>query len=557
MSLATNNNSFRDIAFIALFSFAAMAPAYFYGIPGGNDQWQHLQFAWTVHDSVSNGDLYPSFAASTNHGFGDYGLRFYPPLTYYLLAGVYAVLGDWFFAVLIGFTLAFFAGGVGVYLWTKDEFGQRQALIAAAIYTFAPYHLNQFYNNALFAEFFAMAVLPFCFLFLTRVCRRGSLVDICGLATAYALLILTHLPLTILGSLAMAIFGLVLLQRSSLFPTVAKSLAAIVSAVVMTAFYWSRWLPEMAWLKHASPAYFSTTWDYRSNFLLLPDHFLKFGEDALNLWFADLMLVVTLLIAIPAIVYLVANRAAISRPVIALAAVFGIAVFLTTPLSSFVWANAAFLQKVQFPWRWLAIVSLAGSVLASLGIVRAADVMKSGGSLLVTVGLGLVLAIYAFSAVFIPKGSLYTPRTELNTKMATAADSEGCECWWPIWAERDAFGPTEKVIAGTNGVEITHWEATKRQFRIDASSPATVTVAAFYYPRWHAAVNGVEVPVGKTKEGAISLEVPAGLSDVELSFREPSYVTATTVASLLVWPLVLALIAFLLVKSRRVAANAA
>lgn len=550
-------NPAAHILLIAFFAAVAMLPAYVSGIPGGNDQAQHFQFAWTVYDAVSHGDLYPSLAGGTNHGFGDVGLRFYPPLTYYAIAAVYFAVSDWYFASLVAFSLAFFAGGVGVYFWAKEEFEARQALIAAAVYSFAPYHLNQFYNNALFAEFFAMAVLPFCFLFLTRVCRRGKWIDVCALAAVYALLILTHLPLTILGSLAMALYGLVFLQRSTLVASFAKLFAAIASAVVLTAFYWSRWLPEMAWVKHASPEFFSTIWDYRENFLLLPDHFLKFGEDALNLWFADLMLAVMVLIAIPAIIYVLSKRVVVSRFVLAVAVVLGVAIFMTTPLSSFIWDNAWFLQKVQFPWRWMAIVSLAGSVFASIGIHKAAESLKDGGTVLLTIGLGLILAVFVFAAAFIPKGSLYTSRSDLNSRMTQIPLSEGCECWWPVWAERSSFQQTEKVEAIGRTFDVQAWSTTEKRIHIDAGAPVIVTVAAFYYPRWQATVNGANVPVEKTADGVISLAIPAEASNVELVFREPAYVKAAYVASALSWLFVLAFAVILLVKSRKAAENAA
>ena len=121
----------QQIGLILLFAVIAMAPAYFNGVPSGNDQAQHYQFAWTVYESVKAGDIYPAYAPDTNHGFGDYGLRFYPPLTYYGLAITYALVQDWYFASLIAFTLVFFLGGLGVFLWARTEFERPQALIAA------------------------------------------------------------------------------------------------------------------------------------------------------------------------------------------------------------------------------------------------------------------------------------------------------------------------------------------------------------------------------------------------------------------------------------------
>ena len=211
--LIKNKQFVLHILAIAFFAFGAMCPIIFNGITSGNDSIQHYQFAMSIHHSIVTHEFYPSFSELPNHGFGDVGLRFYPPLSYYVLAIIYIFVQNWYFSAIISFFLIFLVGGIGTYLWAKEEFSPQQALIAAAIYTFAPYHLNQIYNNFLFAEFSATAIIPFCFLFITRVCRKNNKFDVLGLAIFYALLILTHLPLTIIGSLAFGIYGLLLLRK--------------------------------------------------------------------------------------------------------------------------------------------------------------------------------------------------------------------------------------------------------------------------------------------------------------------------------------------------------
>ena len=155
-----------NLLLIAVFAVLASTPAFIWGLPSGNDQSQHFQFAWAIFESLKTGEIYPGFSWATNHGFGDYGLRFYPPLAYYVLALLRSLIGDWYYASTIAIVLVFFAGGSGMYFWARRLFDDRTGLIAAALYIAIPYHLNEIYNNFLLAEFFATAVLPFCFLFL-------------------------------------------------------------------------------------------------------------------------------------------------------------------------------------------------------------------------------------------------------------------------------------------------------------------------------------------------------------------------------------------------------
>ena len=90
---------------------------------------------------------------------------------------------------------------------------ESSAMWAAILYALAPYHVNQLYQAFLLAEFAGAAVLPFAFGFVERVCRRGRYSDIAGLAATYAFLILTHLPLAVMGSLALAIYSLARIER--------------------------------------------------------------------------------------------------------------------------------------------------------------------------------------------------------------------------------------------------------------------------------------------------------------------------------------------------------
>ncbi|HTH52293.1 MAG TPA: 6-pyruvoyl-tetrahydropterin synthase-related protein [Pyrinomonadaceae bacterium] len=527
-----------------------MSPIYLFGIPSGNDQSQHYQFAWTVYNSVRGGDIYPSFAADTNHGFGDYGLRFYPPLTYYVLAGLRAVTGDWYFATLIALTLVFFVGALGVYLWTRESFDERTALIAAALYTFIPYHLNEIYNNFLFAELFATAVLPFCFLYLHRTLQRPDMRNAIGLALSCSLLVVTHLPLTIMGVIAMTVYAAFSLRKADLLRQLGWIGGAAAATVALTAFYWSRWVPELAWITHNSQKYFSTTWDYRTNFLFVASRWAHLSDDFLNLWFADLMLFVAILVMAPAAIMLAIDEEK-RKKLLPLTAVFALATLLTTPLTAPIWDRLRILQKLQFPWRWLAVVSIVVAVFGSAGLVWSADQVKLGNKPALKAVMAVALASIAFMGVLIVKGPVYVSREKLNADIASFENSTGCDCWWPVWAKSEAFGQTEKVVAGGREVSITSWSPRECMFSIPPGDATSATVKAWYYPRWIAQVNGVEQTPHSDENGRLTIDVPTAAANVSVRFVEPGYVIAATVISLLAWIAMLFTGALLLLKSRQ------
>ncbi|MBV9242620.1 MAG: hypothetical protein JO314_11490, partial [Acidobacteria bacterium] len=518
-----------------------------------NDQSQHYQFALTVYESLKSGDVYPSFADWTNHGFGDYGLRFYPPLTYYVLAVLRLATGDWFFASLLALTIMFFAGAVGILLWTRELFDERIALIAAALYTFIPYHLNEVYNNYLLAEFFASAILPFCFWRLDRLMRQPNVTNIMLLSAATSLLVLTHLPLTLIGGIAITVYAICLIEKIKFTRQLLCVLVTGCLTAGMTAFYWSRWLPELAWITHNTEKYFSTTWDYRTNFLLLPSHWTSLGEDVLNLWFADLMLIVAILIAIPSLIIAIKSRDRI-RTLLPLIIGVAVAAAFTTPITKPLWASLGFLQRVQFPWRWLAVASMFAAVLGAFGIARGTAASREKG-FVVPALTALSLAGVAFMAVLIVRTPVYVTRAALNAEIASFDESTGCDCWWPIWARPEAFAQRENVVAGDRAVNIKSWSPRERVFIVAPGSALSATAKTWYYPRWQATVNGVAIEPHPDANGALTIDVAPATSDVSLRFVEPGYVGVATMVSFFSWVIVLLASALLLVKSRGRAAE--
>ncbi|HRH42189.1 MAG TPA: 6-pyruvoyl-tetrahydropterin synthase-related protein [Pyrinomonadaceae bacterium] len=538
------------ILLIALFAFLAMISCFYNGVTSGNDISQHYQFAVTIRDSIASQEIYPSFSATANQGFGDFALRFYPPFSYYVLSIVYFLVQDWYLASLIFAYLVFLLGGLGTYFWAKEEYSPNQSLIAVAIFTFAPYHLNQIYNNFLFAEFASTAIIPFCFLFLLRVCQKKNKIDVLGLAIAYALLIITHLPLTIICSIVLGIYGLMLLQKETMFAVSAKLSAAVISALALSGFYWSRLITEINWVKHSTPAFFSDTWGYQNNFLLRIQNIVNFQDDVLNLWLAELMLLSVLLISIPSFVNLIRNRSNISRNVMAIGAVFLLAIFMTSQFSQFIWDHLSFLQKIQFPWRWMGIVSLFGAVFASIGLSQASKTLKTSRNILLPIGLGISIFVFAFTSSIIIRGAVYISPTGFNDFVENLKKAESFECWWTIWSKSEAFNNREKVFALSRQVSITSWNAEEREFEIEAGTSQNVRIATFYYPNWQATVNGSKVEIEKAEDGTILIPIPSQRSEVKLFFAEPFFVRLAGFISLVTWFLFAIITGYLLLNSK-------
>ena len=286
------------IALAVAYSFLAIVPAILWGIPSNLDLTNHFRFALPFHDAIAAGDLYPGWLAESNGGYGDPSFRFYPPGLYYVLAAMRMLLGDWYAATLVTFVLLSITGGLGMYFWARSILPSASASWAAFFYALAPYHLNQLYQSVLLAEWAGSAMLPFVFGFVDRVCERGRRRDIAGLAATYGLLVFTHLPLAVIGSIALAVYALAKIQGTEKVRKLAKLSAGAMLGLSVSAIYWVTMVSEVNWIA-VNRFQGDSSVDYRFNFLLS-----TFSPDNLNVWWMNIMALMSLMLFAPALLLL-------------------------------------------------------------------------------------------------------------------------------------------------------------------------------------------------------------------------------------------------------------
>ena len=357
-----------DVSLVFVAASLLVLPMIISGIPSGNDLQHHFRFALGFQEGLSNGVVFPGWNEQANLGFGDLGLRFYPPLSYLILNAFVWFTGDWYTGSILTFLFFFLVGGVGVYFWTSEWFTRPAAVFGAIIYISLPYHVNQIYNAFFFAEFAAAAFIPFCFWLVDRICKKPDLQNAAFLGLAYSGVVLTHLPTGLMLSVGMTVYALFGLSRTGLFRKFAALVSGIVIGLSISAFYLIRLLTEADYLRHAQADFTNYDYDFNRNFLL--SYFHAFGTDYLDrsLWFGDLMLALTLVVAIAfASVFYASKTERTDVPVLAASGLLLFSLFFATPVSSVVWSNVPLLAKIQFPFRWMGLITLAASFLVAAG----------------------------------------------------------------------------------------------------------------------------------------------------------------------------------------------
>jgi 6-pyruvoyl-tetrahydropterin synthase related domain len=536
--------SFLSIVCVVVVAILVLVPIFVLGIPNGADLSNHYRFALPFYESIGAGSWYPGWLAESNAGYGDPRFRFYPPGLYYGLALFRTIAGSWYIGTLLTFALISIAGGLGVYLWTRELSTNNVAMWAGILYALNPYRLNEIYQASLLSEYAACSVLPFAFAFTERICRKGRASDVAGLACSLACLVLTHVPLTVIGSLSLLVYSLFRLERTRLVRTVVKLTVGVALGLVASAFFWSTVIAELSWIKGSSvnPNLY---YDYRVNFVFSPSALTN-----RNTWFANMLGLAVLGFIAPAIILLKReHRARVDKSLKAVLVLTLVSFFMTTELSRPIWAIVPKLQEVQFPWRWLAITSMSGCVLLAVSIPKWLQLRKSDlrpRDLLAPAALALSL-VFVVGHVF---DSVYLGKQEFESFISDIRGAVSFKDWLPVAAREVRYmnKMNGQVDAASRPVQINSWQPEYREFQLSSGPAIDARVRTYFYPLWKASSDGKSLDTQPADDGALLVQVPADTSRVEVSFQEPSRVRVVRWVSGLGFILIIAAFIFDLIR---------
>jgi hypothetical protein len=226
---------------------------------------------------------------------------------------------------------------------------------------------------------------------------------------------------------------------------------------------------------------------------------------------------------------------------------------MATELSRPIWAIVPKLREVQFPWRWLGITSMFGSILLATSIPQWTEKLRSSfrpRDLAVGFALALSLSFVAYEVVW---DAEYLKGQEFVAKFPNSRGAPSFKDWRPLWAKDipELKKMSADVEADSRLVTIKSWEPEHRVFHISGGPSAEARVRTYYYPLWTATAQGVALSVHPADDGATLITIPPGDTDVEMTFREPRRVAIARIVSGCGWLLIAGLFAFGMIRQLR------
>jgi hypothetical protein len=515
------------LALFLLLSVLIVTPFFWFGTASGHDFEFHAASWLDVASQWKEGILFPRWAASMNHGFGEPRYIFYPPLSWLLGAALTLLPLDAAVPVLYIVLVQTFAG-LAAYFLLRNLASQRAALLAAACYVINPNALLISYIRSDFAEQLACAIFPLLLLAALRLCgllddsfRTRSSVALFSIA--YAGVWLSNAPAAVIASYSMALLFLVAALCQHSWRPLFLGAAGILLGLGLTAFYLVPAAYEQRWVNIGQAL---------SSGLLPSQNFLfTVIDDPEHTWFNWIASTCALsLILLFGLAALASRRFARTvhsserdrHVALTLLIVGTAATILTSRFTLPLWAYLPKLRFVQFPWRWMSIIALVAACFIALAMEKRHAWIWFAALFV----LGCSFAYVQVTNTWWDQDEVPTMRDALDT----GHGFDGTDEYDPLGddhADLPANALLATVLPADSSdsaapqaqVQFLRWTAESKEVVVDAPSPARVALRLLNYPAWRIEVNGKPITPERLDDfNQMVVPIDAGKSDIRVYF---------------------------------------
>jgi hypothetical protein len=522
--IGENSRDWLACVGIVLLATAVMLPVFVKGFPAGFDAVRHYRWTAQFIDALLDGAFYPRWLPAANEGQGSPVPLYYPPLPFYISSAFSIVFGSTLNAIALSCWLALAVSGLTMYALARSVLSSNFSFAAAAFYMLAPYHILDLYQGSSVSEFWAFVWPPLLLCSISRIHKGARLSGVAYLALGYALLILTHVPVALLTTIALVIFSLSLTRKHGTLVRVAfgGSLGAGAAAIFLVPVLFET---RYVWL------FFK--FDYRDYFLF--EHLraaltsTRFPVDSsLYTYLLD-----TDLVAVgPFVLFLVGSVLAWinwrsakagkqdsrwNNVSLAIWVVTSFSLLMTTRLSAPIWRITPGLSFLFYPWRWLVIESLGAALVAALAMGALKGELKwrvlKMGALVLAVIFNLAICVLLIWRAPHDPAALEGGLLRRDTR-------EYRPIWWDGQLRSELWKSPARVGSGNSEVAAIDDVGIKQSYIVSATTESVITLRPLYFPGWVAGMDGKQVAIRPSEEGNVQLTVEPGRHTLTLAFED-------------------------------------
>jgi len=541
-------------------------PCLLYGFPFyGDDSLSHAILYSQFAKQFWSGELYPRWLQELNAGLGDPTGYYYPPLSYWLASlsrPLFREDPNGWHQLGISATVAVLLSGLAVFCWLRRTVDASSALLASIVYLILPYHLHtDLYGRGALAELWAFVWMPLILWMVEAIIRQRPLAVV-GLAAAYGALVLTHLPTTVVFSPVPIGYVLFCAPAGKRISAIYATITSLLLGAGLAAIYLLPAMFMQGFIFHTTEGISGHY--YFGNWFLFTG--LTWSGRHSDFFFVSL---VGMMLA--GVAFVLAHRIATNliKKTVWFWFVVAVGCFsMMLPLSKPLWELLPVLQKIQFPFRFNTVLSVA-----AVSLVAFAYFSKPRPTRVILISL---LALFGISSLYVTAFRAYyaypihhydqpvneTAQKRLALKRVTNE-------FRPRWVTSIDEQPLDdlltrigmvkgelnrvRVVRGEASVVVEKWTPREISLRVQAAEGTELNVSQFYFPGWIVSVNDAEARAAAPSKpgGLLQISVPAGNHQVLLQLRQPAPEFAGKIISGVSLIVLLALVVVSAVRGRR------
>ena len=507
-----------------------------------------------IEKCFMDGQIPCRWVPDMGYGYGFPLFNFYPPLPYFVGEVFRVVQFSFIDTVKLTFALSFLLSGLTMYFLAKEFFGKWGGVISSIFYIWAPYHAVDIYVRGEMAEGWAMIWFPLILWTSYRLIKEKKKIIkwIIGLALGWAGLLLTHNLMAMIFGPVFAAWCLIFWIKSHDIKKFFQLVSSGAIALSLSAFFT---LPAVLEQKYTHIAtltqgYYEYIAHYATIGQLLFSRFWGYGasvwgpNDGMSFQVGQIHWVLSLIILALAVFAFINRKKSKINTYIIYVTLFSVAfawfaAFMTHQDSTFIWQHIKILAFVQFPWRFLTLVTLGFSLAAGALVVLLPK------KLAISIGILSVITLVAFNwNYFLPMGGKMGALTDSQKFSGVAWDLQrtaGIYDYLPLTATENPKGPQTtlaEVMTGsgqiTNASQGTNWA----KFSVNSAGNSTIRVNLFEFPSWKIMIDGksVQATVPSTEKwGRMYLNIPSGNHQISLKLQNTPLRTTVNIISLVAW----------------------